>query len=68
MSLFVDLETCFEVEDIGHPKTDSIHEHQVAANENVGVVRRRRWEHCFQFTWAGLHFLLQAGWQRTVHH
>jgi len=47
------------MEDIGELKIGPIKQHQIPADHNVRVIRRRRREHPFEFGWAGLHFLLK---------
>lgn len=44
-----------EVEDVGDLEVGAIHQHQVAADHEVRIVRGRRRKHHFEFMRAGLH-------------
>jgi hypothetical protein len=60
------LEIDVEVHDICHLEADTIHQHDVATDYDMGVIRRRRREHHFQFSWARLHSPPKAWRQRSV--
>ena len=49
-----------EVEDVRDLEVGAIHQHQVAADYNMRVMRRRRREHHFQFMRAGLELSSQV--------
>jgi hypothetical protein len=56
-----------EVEDVGNLEIGPIYKNEVAADHNVHVVGRRRWQHGFQFARAGLHLFLEARRKCAVH-
>lgn len=57
-----------EVEDVNDLKIGAVHQHQVAADENVCVVRGRRWKHDLYFMRAGLHVRTHTDRQNSMHH
>src|SRR5438477_1005400 len=61
------LETCVEVENVSYLKAHTVHEHQVAADENMPVPGIRRRKHHFQLLRARLHLAAKARRQRTIY-
>ena len=47
-------------------KTHTIYQHDIAANHDVGIVRRRWRKHRFQLTGTGLNLFLKAGRQSPI--
>ena len=64
---FVALESCVQMEDVADLKGGAVVHHEVAADNNVYVVWRRRRKHCFQLARARLHLFLQARRQSSIH-
>ena len=61
------LERRVEVEYVGDLEADSVHQHQVSADEYVPIARIGRRKHDLQLSWARLHSATQARRQRAVH-
>jgi len=63
----VALESCVQTEDVTDLKGGAVVHHKVATDNYVHVVWRRRRKHRFQLARAGLHLLLQARRQSSIH-
>ena len=57
-----------EVEDVRNLKVGSIHQHQIAADHNVCVVRGRRWKLHFEFMRARPHLSSQINRHIPANH
>ena len=56
-----------EMKDVDDLEVGAVHQHQVAADENMSVVRGRRRKHDLHFVRAGLHVRPHAGRQNAMH-
>jgi hypothetical protein len=63
----VALESCVQTEDVPDLKGGAVVHHEVATDNYVYVVWRRRRKHRFQLARARLHLLLQARRQSSIH-
>src|SRR5438552_19128266 len=63
----VALESCVQTEDVTDLKGGAVVHHEVATDNNVYVVWRRRRKHRFQLARARLHLLLQTRRQSSIH-
>jgi len=63
----VALESCVQTEDVTDLKGGAVVHHEVATDNNVYVVWRRRRKHRFQLARARLHLFLQARRQSSIH-
>ena len=63
----VALESCVQTEDVTDLKGGAVVHHEVATDNNVYVVWRRRRKHRFQLARARLHLLLQTWRQSSIH-
>ena len=61
------LESCVQTEDVTDLKGGAVVHHEVATDNYVYVVWRRRRKHRFQLVWARLHLLLQARRQSSIY-
>jgi hypothetical protein len=61
------LEGSVQTENVTDLKGGTVVHHEVATDNYVHVVWRRRRKHRFQLARARLHFLLQAGRQTSIH-
>ena len=61
------LESCIQTEDVADLKGGEVVHHEVATDNYVYVIWRRRRKDRFQLAWAGLHLLLQARRQSSIH-
>ena len=55
-----------EMEDVGDLKVGAVIQHQISADHDMHVIRRRRRKHHFNFARTGLHSAAQAGRQSSV--
>jgi hypothetical protein len=58
----------FEMENIRDLEIRAIDQDQIATDNDVRVIRRRRREHHFEFPRAGLHLFLEARRQSSTNH
>src|SRR5216683_5068688 len=63
----VALESCVQTEDVTDLKGGAVVHHEVATDNYVYVVWRRRRKHHFQLARARLHLLLQTRRQSSIH-
>jgi hypothetical protein len=61
------LESCIQTEDVTDLKGGAVVHHEVATDNYVYVVWRRRRKYRFQLVWARLHLLLQPRRQSSIH-
>ncbi len=57
-----------EMKDVGDLEVGAIHEHQVAADYDVRVIRRRRRKHYFEFMRAGPHLSPHIHWHKPANY
>ena len=56
------------MKDVGDLEVGAIHEHQVAADYDVRVIRRRRRKHYFEFMRAGPHLSPHIHWHKPANY